>query len=427
MASTSNNIITLRRHDLDNLKTFLTTVVIAHHTALPYGGVGNAWAFASRLFPPGFCSPTLLLFNALNQSFFMGVFFWISGRMSAQSLQRGANGSAVHSFVRAKVIRLGIPSLVNTLVGPPLGDCIVQGRFRGVWQAWWAQLYGFRGVTWYTATLLMFDLVAALIHRYTAPTIRHEDQKTEKSGGALNLRALYDTMNKYGWILAATTCFILRLKYPVGDHSNFLGVQLAYLPQYVLAYVLGYLSLPNGNARMIGPLEGRSDEADVRNGNDGSSASDNRGSVKPSLPTALAVSAITLIACFCRLDDSNLWQGGINLVAAAYAGWNEAAFVLIGPALMEYFQRWHNKPALSRLWKPRYAYTAYLIHPTVSIAVVVVLDKILSGLSGVFENPLGLTVASVVLTGVVSYINSVLSFALARWLVDYFPRLRRIL
>lgn len=408
MASTSNNIITLRRHDLDNLKTFLTTLVIAHHTALPYGGAGNVWAFTSQLIPPGFCSSALLLFNGVNQSFFMGLFFWISGRMSAQSLQGKTNGS-VKAFVRGKMIRLGIPSLVNTLVGPPLGDCIAQGRFRGVWEEWWAQLNSVRGVTWYTATLLVFDMVAALLH-CAAPTTGDEHGK---SGRGINLRALYDMMSKHGWILVAASCFLLRFEYPVGQFAAPLGLQPAYLPQFVFSYILGYLSLAAGDTRMMGPFEG-------------GSASD-KGRARPSLPTALAVSITTLVLCFYRIGDSDSWRGGFNLNAVGYAVWNEAGFVLIGPALMEYFQRWYNKPATSTLWKARYAYAAYLIHPTISIAVGVVLDKMLAGLSGVFEDSLGQMVAPVALTSVVSCINAVLSFVAARWLLDYVPGLKRIL
>ena len=79
---TSNNIISLRRHDLDNVRTFLTSLVITHHTAIAYGGPGLA-SYTSALCPP--ISPALTMMNAFDQSFFMGVFFWISGRVSAQS------------------------------------------------------------------------------------------------------------------------------------------------------------------------------------------------------------------------------------------------------------------------------------------------------------------------------------------------------
>jgi glucans biosynthesis protein C len=77
---TSNKIIIFRSHDLDNLRSFLTCLVIAHHTSIVYGG-GGSWYFKSACFTS---APGLLrTFEAVNQSFFMGLFFWISGRMSA--------------------------------------------------------------------------------------------------------------------------------------------------------------------------------------------------------------------------------------------------------------------------------------------------------------------------------------------------------
>lgn len=166
MASTSNSIITRRRHDLDNLKTCLTGLVVAHHAAIPYGGAGN-WPFRSQLFPPGFQFTALLCFNAVNQSFFMGLFFWVSGRMSAQSLNRPGMTSTV--FLRTKLVRLGIPTLLNTVFGPPLVTCLAQGRLDSIFTEYWRQLRGVRGVTWYMATLLVFDMVAAACHLVLPP------------------------------------------------------------------------------------------------------------------------------------------------------------------------------------------------------------------------------------------------------------------
>jgi glucan biosynthesis protein C len=77
-----NNVIS-RRHDLDNLRPFLTGLVVVHHTGIAYGLTGW-WYYKSPLNPPATSLPVLVLV-AVNQTFFMGLFFWISGRLSAES------------------------------------------------------------------------------------------------------------------------------------------------------------------------------------------------------------------------------------------------------------------------------------------------------------------------------------------------------
>ena len=107
-----------RLYHLDNLRTTLTGLVILHHTSIPYGGLGS-WSYRSRFHTEG-SSPSLVVFNALNQSFVMGSFFYLSGMMSFQSLRR--RGPA--AFLKTNWIKLGIPVAAFTLLAPPLQICV---------------------------------------------------------------------------------------------------------------------------------------------------------------------------------------------------------------------------------------------------------------------------------------------------------------
>jgi glucan biosynthesis protein C len=107
MTTISNNIISIRRHDLDNLKTFLSSLVVVHHTAIPYGGSPVSYIRSAIIHGP---SPTLLAFKSVNQSFFMGMLFWMSGRITTQSLAKSPPGG----FLRDKIIRLGVPTVFYT-------------------------------------------------------------------------------------------------------------------------------------------------------------------------------------------------------------------------------------------------------------------------------------------------------------------------
>lgn len=106
-----------RRHDLDNTRTFLTALVIYHHTAIVYGGPGS-WLFKSRFFNCGCLA--LVPFNFINQSFFMELFFWLSGLLSGNRLSNSPTKESRWSFLRSKWYHLGLPAAIYTGMIHPL-------------------------------------------------------------------------------------------------------------------------------------------------------------------------------------------------------------------------------------------------------------------------------------------------------------------
>ena len=431
---TSNNIITFRRHDLDNLRSFLTCLVIAHHTSIAYGGSG-LWALKSACFTS---APGLLhTFEAVNQSLGMGLFFWISGRMSAQMLGRWSPSE----FVQRKMLRLGLPTLVYTLLIHPIAlalsilkwdvDSIVQGLL-----AYWKSIRGVRGLVWYTALLLVFDCVAALVEvLLRSRRIMLKDSQERRGWDVLVYRAL----SNWGWVAVAAVSFFVRLWYPVGTVVEPLYVQPAYLPQYIFAYSLGHLSVQQKEDRFTGPFD-RAPDTSQSAEEESQPSTQHAPSGALSLRFALAISVLTVPACVIPelwarwsgqlYDSSEATKGGWSLSALIYAIWNEFSFVLVGPALMAHFQRWYNRPATSWLWQARYSYAAYLIHPPLSVAIEVLVDWLLcaSG-DGLCASDMRWwrIVGPVLFTGVVGLMNSAASFVLGRFLVTYVPGLRKII
>ncbi len=122
-----------RLHFLSNLRIFLTTLVIFHHTAIPYGGLGS-WDFHSRCFPS--ISPTLAIFNAMDQTFFMALFMWMAGYFmhrelsifaeTEQSMRTlttgrifGVRFGLQSGFVLGRARRLLLPTAFYTLLFKP--------------------------------------------------------------------------------------------------------------------------------------------------------------------------------------------------------------------------------------------------------------------------------------------------------------------
>lgn len=124
MAPTQSKLVsqsqTERLYYLDNFRTYLTALVIYHHTAVPYGGLGF-WFYSSKLYPPG-SSITLSAFNALNQSYFMGSFFFLSVYFSNKALKR----KGAKSFLKTKFLKLGVPLVVYTLLAGPAQIAILK-------------------------------------------------------------------------------------------------------------------------------------------------------------------------------------------------------------------------------------------------------------------------------------------------------------
>jgi fucose 4-O-acetylase-like acetyltransferase len=103
-----------RQHSLDNLRSFLTALVILHHTAIPYGGAGG-WEVHSRCFPPK--SLALIVFNAVDQTFFMAMFFFLSGKLWNDKLRKSPENKI--SYVRPRLLRILLPAVVYTFMVEP--------------------------------------------------------------------------------------------------------------------------------------------------------------------------------------------------------------------------------------------------------------------------------------------------------------------
>src|SRR5260370_42644985 len=86
---------------IDNLKVGLITLVVLHHALITYGAEG-AWYYTQKTTYIGADIPMLLLV-VINQSFFMGFFFFLSAYFTPGSYNK--KGAA--RFVKDRLLRLG--------------------------------------------------------------------------------------------------------------------------------------------------------------------------------------------------------------------------------------------------------------------------------------------------------------------------------
>ena len=313
---------------LDNLRTFLTGLVICHHSAVAMGGPGG-WYYVVPA-PPGSPAPTVLtLFTAINQSFFMSLFFAISGYVTPASYD--AKGPGL--YLRDRLARLGIPLVVYFFVLNPV-LVYLTARFTGRTGdgliAFVTEDYRHTvgtGPLWFVLALLIFAFVYAGL-RIAAGRAR------ERTG----TRPFPTSPQILGFVLAiGVVAFIVRLVFPTG--WQILGLQLGYFPLYIAFFVFGIWAHGNG---WLGQLD--------------------RSQTRLWGRRARIATVVFLVAVFAGGGPDTV-NGGPNLPALAYAMWEPWLCVAISLWLLVLFrERFATQGALAHRLA-RSAYTAYIIHP----------------------------------------------------------------
>jgi peptidoglycan/LPS O-acetylase OafA/YrhL len=240
----------LRLTYIDNLRVILVTLLLLHHAAVTYGGDGS-WHYLER--PVDMVSGALLtLFVAVNQAFFMALYFAIAAYFTQASLPRkGARG-----FVTDRLLRLGVPLAVQILAIGPLLSYVLSVRVWGFEGSFAEHLaiYVLRdggielGSLWFLGALLMFSLAYVWWWRHFGRTKDEVESTTEvPSDRSLALLALGIGM----------LTFVVRLAYPVGRILRPFGFQLGHFPQYIAWFVVGLVARQRGWLECLGEDRGR--------------------------------------------------------------------------------------------------------------------------------------------------------------------------
>src|SRR5713101_7653914 len=145
---------------LDRARTFITLLVVLHHSVVNYTYFGNG----DRMRWLGF--DLVVLFN---DSFFMACMFFISGLFVRDSLAR--RGAA--NFLGNRAFRLGVPYLISIFVLMPIAYYPTFLRYHlpgttdfNFFHFWWHTLTVGpwpSGPAWFLWVLLALDAIAAAI------------------------------------------------------------------------------------------------------------------------------------------------------------------------------------------------------------------------------------------------------------------------
>lgn len=199
-----------RLYYLDNLKVFLTALVIMHHAGQAYGN-GGGWPYTPS--NPAEFMPWIWHFFSTNAAFFMGLYFFISGYFVPRSYDK----QGTKLFVQKKLLRLGIPLLfIGSIISIMTGKLEIAHM-------------------WFVESLLVFCLIYALIRLMVSPIDKVCNSKPTIIG--LLIVALVMGIGSY---------FIRQVSpqdhwiWPFGIIP--LPMEPAHYLQYVMMFVLGILA-----------------------------------------------------------------------------------------------------------------------------------------------------------------------------------------
>ena len=214
---------------LDNVRVWLTVLVLAHHAALTYSDL-PIWPYWEQ--PRDGSALGLDVLVGVNQAWFMGLFFLVAGYFVPSSVDRHGVGG----FVRGRLLRLGVPYVLFALVLSPVfrypGWVDGGGQATGTDFPTYLVRYFDSGPLWFVLVLLVFSLAYAAVRAFGTGVGERRTGLTPGLGVVLGLGA---GLGVVSWVWMVGT--------PAGSYWSVVGLPSpSYLPQYAGAFVVGLLA-----------------------------------------------------------------------------------------------------------------------------------------------------------------------------------------
>lgn len=340
MAYSDAGTVRLRTDFIDRLRVVLTVLVIVHHAAITYGGSGG-WFYREVTDDGRPSSMALTLLTAVNQAFFMGMFFLLAGYFTPASLAK--KGAA--RYLGDRLVRLGIPLLVFGFVLGPLSAALAgapAGRpVMGRWIEMMAHGVFIIGPLWFALALLIFALgwVAWATARSASVPPSAEHRPALPSWPS--------------WLLAAigvgAVALVIRQWVPVGQ--TVFGLQLGYFASYTFLFALGCHAAGGRWLEHVSAVQAKA----------------------WAVVSVLALPGVFVAAAMeGALEGRPVnFNGGLGLPAIVYAFWEPfVAWGIIASLLYVFRTRFNSASARWSRWSSN-AYGAFIVHAPVLVGVSV--------------------------------------------------------
>jgi len=307
---------TSRLFFIDNWRSGLIILVVLYHVAYFYGGGASFYYMEPPTNNP-LAFLVLLVFILVNQSWFMGALFLISGYFTPGSFERKGAGA----FLKGRLLRLGIPLVVFIFVLKPIVSI-------GLWQMP-ASLTGITTpLTWQTYPYL------------------------------IGVGPLWFRIGVFILALAMAS-YLVRIVVPLS--KDVLGFPtLSYLPQYLSFFVLGTVAYRHNWFRTLPSSTGLV----------GFVTAVVAGVLLFPLAFSGHLLSLELTQALTNFTGNGQWQ------SAVYALWDSIFAVGMCLGVITLFRHFFNRQGRFGTFLSQHSYTVYVIH----IPIVVFLALGLRGI-----------------------------------------------
>ena len=306
-----------RLYFADNLRTWIVILVVLQHLAELYN--------------------TLYLFMMLNQAYFMGLLFLLSGYFTPGSFGRKGPGT----FLKDRLLRLGIPTLVYVFILSPIASWINHQRTHSPAGNAAAGRFAL-GPMWFVVMLLVFDL------GYLAWHMIMKNKPERPKENALQ-KLTFPKVALFTLVLAAVS-YLFRIIVPYGlpilDFPS-----PGYLPQYLSFFLVGIFASRRDWLRTVAGSLGQ-------------------------LGFVLAVLATIILLPVALFGLSSAFIGYGSWQSAAFALWDSIFAVGMSLALITFFRRFFNGGKKIGLFLSQHSFTVYIIHVPVIVFLVLAMSGI---------------------------------------------------
>jgi glucan biosynthesis protein C len=378
---------------VDQLRWLVIVMVVVVHTVVTYSGIGS-WYYVEPAKAGIAAQLVFTLYQSFSQAFFMGLLFLVAAAFVPAAYDRKGFGR----FLRDRLFRLGVPTLVYMLVLDPLIG-LSMALFRGQpvtvagFGAAWAQhvltlrFLSASGPLWFAFALLVFSAVYALVRR-AADAIRGP-RAARIHAGRPAAKVTHGMAAAVIAVIAAGT-FLVRVVQPIG--TSVLNMQLCFFTQYVVLFVVG---LRFGRADLLRTLPAR------------------LGRIWLRLAFAAGVPAWFLLGALGGAFSGSMssFMGGWHWQSAGMALWESFFCVGICLGLIAVYRERMNLRARVTGFLADNAFGVYVFHAPILVALSFALRQ--------------LTMAPLAKAGMVAVIALAASFLFAA-LVRSVPGLRRV-
>ena len=341
---------------IDNLRTAVIFLVVNMHACVTYSHVGG-WYINEDPEPPMSAKIPFIFWQGHLQSFFLGLLFFVAGVFAYLSLAR--HGTT--RFLRERLIRLGLPSLLYMVVIHPFMIYVLLGLPQTPDRPSLGALYANyltstrvlsgNGPLWFALALLVFCVVLATWRRLRPEAVPTDSVKPRAPGAVALLI--------FGCVLVITT-FAVRLFQPIG--TNVLNFQLCFFPQYIAAFAVGVTA---GRSGWLEEL-----------------ATSRRARIAGWLgliggPALLAT--VIVLGGPPSEHGSNFYAGGWHGQAFGLALWEQLAGLGLGLGMLALLRSRFNRDGPMARWLSERAFAVYVLHAPVLVALTPLLRPLSAG------------------------------------------------